>query len=210
MIDFKMTKEGLILLIRDYQNLEEVLNEITSRITQMGGFFAKGDRISLMIENHSKHSQDIPKIISRLRELGLEVSQILVGSTVEGKENDVKVKSRTTVESTGKVIKKNIRSGQTVVHSGDVIVFGNVNKGAEILAGGSVVVFGKAQGNIRAGLNEGEQAVVAALDLQTSLIQIAGFITHSKGRENVPSIAHVKGNRIVIEPFDRVDFERSE
>lgn len=37
MIDFKMTKEGLILLIRDYQNLEEVLNEITSRVTQMGG-----------------------------------------------------------------------------------------------------------------------------------------------------------------------------
>lgn len=122
MIDFKMTKEGLILLIRDYQNLEEVLNEITSRVTQMGGFFAKGDRISLMIENHTKHSQDIPKIVSRLRELGLEVSQILVGSTIEGKENDVRVESRTTVESTGKVIKRNIRSGQTVVHSGDVIV----------------------------------------------------------------------------------------
>ncbi|PLV59798.1 septum site-determining protein MinC [Thermotoga sp. KOL6] len=210
MIDFKMTKEGLILLIKDYQNLEELLNEISARVTQMGNFFAKGDRISLMIENHAKHSQDIPRIVSHLRRLGLEVSQILIGTALGGKEEKLKVESKTTVESAGKVIKKNIRSGQTVVHSGDVIVFGNVNKGAEILAGGSVVVFGKAQGTIRAGLNEGEQAVVAALDLQPSLIQIAGFITHSKGEENIPSVAHVKGNRIVIEPFDKVNFERGE
>lgn len=210
MVDFKMTRDGLVLVVRDYQNLEDVLNAISTRVTQMGDFFARGDRIALMIENHVKHSQDIPRLVAHIRSLGLEVSQILIGSPQEASEKTMKVEVRNVVEGVGKIVKKTIRSGQTVIHSGDVVIFGNLNRGAEILAGGSVVVFGKAFGTIRAGLNEGENAVIAALDLQPTLMQIAGFVSHAKGQEGVPSVAHVKGNRIVIEPFDKLDFERSD
>ncbi len=213
MVDFKMTKEGFVIVIKDYDSLEEVLEELTTKITQMGSFFAKGDKVAVMVENHTAHAQDIPKIISHVRKHGLEVSQILVGTA--GKEK-IKVKGKMDMvkqpdtKSGTKLIKRNVRSGQIIVHSGDVMIFGNLHKGAEIMAGGSVVVFGSAMGTIRAGLNEGSSAVIAALDLRPSMMQIAGIITHARGEESVPSVAHVKEGKIVIDKFNKMAFERGE
>ncbi len=203
-----MTKEGLILVIGDYESLEETLSEISGKLTQMSGFFTKGDEIALLVENHSKHVQDIPKIISRIKEFGLKVSRILVGKVEDVKPSSgMKVVEKGETKSGTKLIKKNVRSGQVIVHSGDVIIVGNLHKGAEIMAGGSVVVFGKAEGVIRAGLNEGYKAVVMAVDLQPTLIQISDRMTHEKGEREVPSVAHVRAGRIVIDRWNDVDFE---
>ncbi len=203
-----MTKEGLILVVGDYDSLESALSEITDKLTQMGSFFTKGDEIALLVENHSKHVQDIPRIISRIREFGLSVSRILVGKPEEAKiSSGMKVVQRGETKSGTKLVKKNVRSGQVIVHSGDVIIVGNLHKGAEVMAGGSVVVFGKAEGVIRAGLNEGYKAVVMAVDLQTTLIQIADRMTHEKGEREIPSVAHVRAGRIVIDRWNEVSFE---
>ncbi len=206
-VDFKMTKDGLILAVRDYESVEEVLSQITDKLTQMGSFFTKGDEVALFVENHSKHVQDIPKMISRIREFGLKVSRILVGNTEESAKTGMKVVQKGETKSGTKVIKKNVRSGQVIVHSGDVIIVGNLHKGAEVMAGGSVVVFGKAEGVIRAGLNEGYRAVVMSVDLRPTLIQISDRMTHEKGEREVPSVAHVRAGRVVIERWNEVDFE---
>jgi septum site-determining protein MinC len=208
MVDFKMTKEGLILVIGDYDSFEETMSELSDRLTQMGGFFTKGDEIALLIENHSKHVQDIPRIISRIREFGLNVSRILVGKAEDAKISDgMKVVEKGETKSGTKVVKRNVRSGQVIVHSGDVVIVGNLHRGAEVIAGGSVVVFGKAEGVIRAGLNEGYKAVVMAVDLRPTLIQISDRIAHEKGEKEIPSIAHVRAGRIVIDKWNEVDFE---
>ncbi len=202
-----MTKDGLILTVRDYESIEEVLSQITDKLTQMGSFFTKGDEVALLVENHSKHVQDIPKMISRIKDFGLSVSRILVGTPEESVKSGMKVVQKGETKSGTKVIKKNIRSGQVIVHSGDVIIIGNLHRGAEIMAGGSVVVFGKAEGVIRAGLNEGYKAVVMAVDLRPTLIQIADRMTHEKGEREIPSVAHVRAGRVVIDKWDSVDFE---
>ncbi len=203
-----MTKDGLILMVEDYVSIEEILTEITDKLTQMGSFFTKGDEVALFIENHSKHVQDIPKMISRIKDFGLSVSRILVGKPEEsGSSSGMKVVQKGETKSGTRVIKRNIRSGQVIVHSGDVIVVGDLHKGAEIMAGGSVVIFGRAEGVIRAGLNEGYKAVIMAVDLQPTLIQISDRMTHDKGVEKVPSIAHVRAGRVVIDKWDEVDFE---
>ncbi|WP_041446478.1 septum site-determining protein MinC [Pseudothermotoga thermarum] len=209
MIDFKMTKEGLILLVRDYESLEEVLEQLGVRISQMSGFFAKGDKIMLMIENSEKHAPDMPKIVAAIRNSGLEISQILVGSAVGENVNvsgRMKMVEEGDTKSGTKVVKKNLRSGQALVHPGDVIVVGNVHAGAEIMAGGSIAVFGHVKGILRAGLNEGEQAIIAVLSMQPTLIQIAGHILREVGSYDEPVVAYVKDNRVVIDKVKDVKF----
>ncbi|MFN3282786.1 MAG: septum site-determining protein MinC [Pseudothermotoga sp.] len=205
-----MTKEGLVLVIKDYDDLETVIHQLGSRISQMSGFFATGDRIMLIIENNEKHSQDMPKIVSTFKNMGLEVSQILMG--VASGEN-INVRGRMKMVEEGetksgtKVVKKNLRSGQALVHSGDVIVIGNVHSGAEIMAGGSIAVFGDVKGVLRAGLNEGDQAVIAALSIHPTLIQISGYILREIEPFDEPVVIHVKDNKIVVQKAKDVKFQ---
>lgn len=209
-VDFKMTKEGLVLVIKDYQDLETVIHQLGSRISQMSGFFTTGDKIMLMIENNEKHSQDMPRIVSVLKNMGLEVSQILMG--VASGEN-INVRGRMKMVEEGetksgtKVVKKNLRSGQALIHSGDVIIIGNVHSGAEIMAGGSIAVFGDVKGTLRAGLNEGDQAVIAVLSLRPTLIQISGYILREVESFDEPVVIHVKNNNIVVEKAKDVKFQ---
>lgn len=209
-VDFKMTKEGLVLVIKDYEDLETVIHQLGSRISQMSGFFATGDKIMLMIENNEKHSQDMPKIVSVLKNMGLEVSQILMGATL-GENINVRGRMKMVEEgetkSGTKVIKKNLRSGQALIHSGDVIVIGNVHSGAEIMAGGSIAVFGDVKGILRAGLNEGDQAVIAALSIHPTLIQISGYILREIESSDEPVVIHVKENKIVVQKAKDVKFQ---
>lgn len=209
-VDFKMTKEGLVLVIKDYQDLETVIHQLGSRISQMSGFFTTGDKIMLMIENNEKHSQDMPRIVSVLKNMGLEVSQILMG--VASGEN-INVRGRMKMVEEGetksgtKVVKKNLRSGQALIHSGDVIIIGNVHSGAEIMAGGSIAVFGDVKGTLRAGLNEGDQAVIAVLSLHPTLIQISGYMLREVESFDEPVVIHVKNNNIVVEKAKDVKFQ---
>ncbi len=210
MVDFRMTKEGLILVIKDYTSTEEVINALTSKLTQMSSFFTKGDQIILFVENHAKHAKDIPMIIERIRDFGLTVVKILIGNesegeiTVSGKLNIVK---QDETKSGTKIVKRNLRSGQVIIHSGDVILAGNLHSGAEIMAGGSVVIFGRAEGTIRAGLNEGYSSVIMAVELKPSLIQISDKISHEKGLDGTPCVAHVRAGRIVIERWNDIHFD---
>lgn len=164
-----------------------------------------------MLTQDTSKPDDIVKIVSLLSDLGVHVKDILVG-TMEQK--DVKVgqkydlvREKITEVRGAQIIRRNLRSGQIVVHNFDVVVIGNVHPGAEIIAGGSVVIFGSAKGVLRAGYSQGETGVIAAIDLQPSLIQIGNFITQEYDHFDGPAVAHVRTGRIIVEEADNVKFE---
>jgi len=209
LVDFKMTKDGLVLVIKHYESIQVILDQIVSKLSQMKGFFAAGDKIMLMVERHEMHSHDIPRIVSLLREYGIDVAQILIGDSFQ---NDLSSMSRMKLleeretKSGTKVVKKHVRSGQAVVHSGDIVVLGNVHAGAELLAGGSIVVFGNVKGTLRAGLNEGDSAVIAALSMQPTLIQISGYTLREVSNYEEPVVVHVKNGKIVVDRAKDIKF----
>lgn len=205
MVDFKMTKDGLVLYIKDYTDILEVLQKIEDKIKSMGNFFAKGDKIMLLVEEHEKHIADIPKIVARVQELGLTISHVLMGT--EG-ANDVIVKKKVDMVNQGdtrsgtKIVKKNLRGGQSIIHSGDVILIGNLHAGAEIVAGGSVVIFGRCQGTVRAGINEGRESIVATLSFEAPFVQISDLKGTFSEKHTYPCVLYVKSGRIEITQFD--------
>ncbi len=208
MVDFKMTKEGLILYVKDYSDIIEVLQKIDEKIKSMGTFFKNGDKIMLLVEEHEKHISDVPKIVTKINELGLEVSHILMGNE---DNKDVVIKRKVDMVNQGdtksgtKVVRRNIRSGQNVVHSGDVILIGNLHPGAEIIAGGSVVIFGRCQGIVRAGINEGRSAVITALTLETPFVQLGDLKGSFSEKVKEPVVLYEKAGRVV---FEKVDLEK--
>ncbi|ODN30802.1 septum site-determining protein MinC [Fervidobacterium thailandense] len=205
MVDFKMTKDGLVLYVKDYTDVYDVLQKIEDKIKSMGNFFAKGDKIMLLVEEHEKHISDIPKIVARVQELGLTISHVLMGS--EGTK-DVVIKKKVDMVNQGdtrsgtKVVKKNLRSGQSIIHSGDVMLIGNLHAGAEIVAGGSVLIFGRCQGIVRAGINEGREAIIAVLSLETPFVQISDLKRTFTEKVNRPCVLYVKSGRIEIGEYD--------
>lgn len=105
------------------------------------------------------------------------------------------------------VIKRTLRSGQTIKHAGDVVVLGDVNPGAEIIAEGDVVVWGKLRGLVHAGASGNVNATVGALTLVPTQLRIGTLIARAPEEQrhrNAPAeIARVKNGRIVVEWWGR-------
>ncbi len=208
MVEFKITKGGILLTIKDYKKSSEIVEAVEEKLQQMKDMYLKGDKVSLKIENHHRHVMDIPKIIKVIQSFGLEVSKIIVGEETESTAlQSMSVVEEKAAKSGTKIVKRNVRSGQVVIHSGDVVIFGNLHNGAEVMAGGSVIIFGNAEGIVRAGLNEGYTAVVAALHLNPSILQIADKTARINKASKKPSVAHIRAGRIVIEEFNKVKFK---
>jgi septum site-determining protein MinC len=103
------------------------------------------------------------------------------------------------------LVRRTLRSGQTVRHTGHVVVIGDVNPGAEIIAGGDVVVWGRLRGTVHAGAGGDDDAVVCALALTPTQLRIGSHIARSPGgepgRHILPEVASVQGDQIVAKPW---------
>ncbi len=103
----------------------------------------------------------------------------------------------------GLVVRRTLRSGQSLRHPGHIVVIGDVNPGAEVVAGGDIVIWGRVRGLVHAGALGDEQAIICALDLAPTQLRIAGHIARSpeeRRRKPVPEMASVREGRIIAVP----------
>jgi septum site-determining protein MinC len=102
------------------------------------------------------------------------------------------------------VVRRTLRSGQSLRHPGHIVVIGDVNPGAEVVAGGDILVWGRVRGVVHAGALGNEEAVICALDLAPTQLRIAGYIARSpedKRRKPVPEMASVRDGQIIAVPW---------
>ena len=113
--------------------------------------------------------------------------------------------------SEGLVVRRTLRSGQSLRHPGHVVVIGYFNPGAEVVAGGDIVVWGRVRGLVHAGALGDEGAMICALDLAPTQLRIAGIIARSpeeKRRKPEPEVAQVRDGQIVALPWHASDVGR--
>lgn len=77
------------------------------------------------------------------------------------------------------LIKRTLRSGQSIHYHGNVVVLGDVNPGAEIVAGGNIIVMGALRGVVHAGATGNKNAEVTAFRLLPTQLRIADQITRA-------------------------------
>jgi septum site-determining protein MinC len=102
------------------------------------------------------------------------------------------------------LVRRTLRSGQTLRHPGHIVIVGDVNPGAEVVAGGDIVVWGRVRGLVHAGALEDEAAVICALELAPTQLRIASHIARSpeeRPASPVPEKATVREGQIVAVPW---------
>ncbi|MBX3064823.1 MAG: septum site-determining protein MinC [Anaerolineae bacterium] len=217
-IAIKGIREGLLVTLKDpFSEWAEATARLAQRIDERRAFF-KGARLALDVGDRPvrQHELDNLKAILTRREITLW-AVISSSATTQGAAHNLGLETQLVTGTEqletpalnsdaegdhGIFINRTLRGGLKVHANGHVTVMGDVNPGAEIVAGGNILVWGKLRGNVHAGANGDEAAVVAALDLAPTQLRIAGYITVSpndKRRKVQPEIASVQQGRIVAE-----------
>ena len=103
------------------------------------------------------------------------------------------------------LVRRTLRSGQSLHFEGNVVILGDVNPGAEVVATGNVVIMGALRGVVHAGADGDSTAAVYAFRLQPTQLRIAGHITRAPDEEDIlssaPEAARIRDGLVVIEAF---------
>lgn len=196
----KGNKDGLNVIIdmnkfKDFDDMFEMLVEKLSR----GKKFYRG--CTLIITTQLKYINE--RELRKLKDLLFD--EFLIKDCVfEDKEEKITKVFSGIYEGRTRFIKKTIRSGQIVRYNGNIVIIGDVNPGAEIYAAGNIIVIGVLKGDVHAGNNGNNKAIIAAFALQPKILQIANMVTRSPEddeRPQYPEVARIKDSNIVVEPY---------
>ena len=218
-IIIKGIRQGLLVTLRE-GNWDAGLDALKARLGATPAFF-RGGRVALDVRGlelgrpeidraralFARHQVELWALVSTnpateaaAQELGLVISLGLPpprASETMAKEGEEPV-----IE--GLVVRRTLRSGQSLRHPSHIVVIGDVNPGAEIVAGGDIVVWGRVRGVVHAGALGDEATVICALDLAPTQLRIAGHIARSpeeRRRKPAPEMASVREGKIVAVPW---------
>jgi septum site-determining protein MinC len=217
----KGVKDGLQVTLDAQEEWSIVATDLAGRIDQQSSFFT-GARIIVDVGARPVRRDEMTSLKALLERRGLTLYCIIsesqtsidsavaldlrAVSTVTNAANEDGIAPINSQEdgTSGVMIKRTLRSGRTVHSQGHVVIYGDVNAGAEIVAAGDVIVWGRLRGNVHAGANGDEEAIVCALDMTPTQLRIAGYITTSpadKRHKPRPEMALIRDGHIVVEAW---------
>ncbi|NLJ80156.1 MAG: septum site-determining protein MinC, partial [Firmicutes bacterium] len=104
------------------------------------------------------------------------------------------------------LIRRTIRSGQSVHYQGNVVIMGDVNPGAEVLCSGDILVLGSLRGVAHAGAEGKTDATVFAFRLEPTQLRIAHYISRAPDEKTLqpsgPEIARVVEDWIQVTNYN--------
>ncbi len=219
-VQIKGVREGLLVTLGDGA-WPEVQLELLSHIETQAEFL-RGAKLILDVGGHELNAATLSKVRDLISDEGISLWAVLSNSEVtrqtaqmlglatrihQAPATQVVRSAESSLPAKGGeavLVKRTLRSGNSVEHPGHVTVVGDVNPGAEIKAGGSVVVWGRLRGMVHAGCDGDEEAVVCALDLSPTQLRIADKIAipPEKNDESRPEIALVRDGQVVAEVWN--------
>lgn len=199
-VNFKGTKDGIIALIDLSYSFNTVIKAIEKKISEREDFF-KGGKIKFLPTIGSLTENEKNEIGILLQNKFNIKSEFIVREDIEKRKMH---EERKISDKEFLIVRKILRSGQSIEFQGNLILIGDVNEGAEIKVGGSLFVFGILRGSVMAGLETGKDAIIVATNLKPEKLQIGNYLLNedlSKRRRDTISIALVEEDNIVIYPY---------
>ncbi len=224
-VAIKGVNDGLLITLDSTEEWGMVTADLAAYIDEKGEFFS-GAEVTLEVGARPVRKDELGSVKALLERRGMTLFAVSSDSdtTLESAiALDLRVRAYSQQQSAapyepdllpfnseedgtaGVMIRRTMRSGRSVSSQGHVVIYGDVNAGAEILAAGDVIVWGKLRGNVHAGADGDETAVVCALDMQPTQLRVAGYIAISppeKRRKAKPEVALIRNGRIVVEDWD--------
>ena len=213
-VTLKGTRPGLVITLGEGK-LDEVLAELQGLLVARRNFL-RGGRVALQ----AGERRLTPPDVERIRDLlaahqvqlwalfgtnpGTRVAAAQFGlATAFPAPSPVATAEGQSEGEEGILIRRTLRSGQSIRHTGYVVIIGDVNPGAEVVAGGDVIVWGHLRGTVHAGAMGDDGRCVYALDLSPTQLRIGRHIARppegKRRREVRPERAFVSDGQIVAE-----------
>ncbi len=218
-ISFKATVNGLILIMREEDDFETVLEHVEKKLESSGRFF-KGASLAVKYRGRKldpAQEQEIAVLLSKKTNAKIMSFEEDFSQPEKEKEPEDADKGREKPkirlmffkgleEGLTRFYRGTVRSGQLVSYEGNLVIIGDVNPGGEVIATGNVIVMGSLRGMVHAGADGNKEAVVAALSLQPTQLRIADVITRPPDTKEArqaltPEMATVKDDLVYIERF---------
>lgn len=217
-VEIKGTRKGLSITL-GRGDWDEMLRELDERLQRAAAFF-QGSQVNLHAGRRDLSQVELNEITQLLIHHNIELASLETTSKSAGEAaqqmgirlslpevsyGSVDRPSLQEVCSEGLLLRRTLRSGQSIRHPGHVVIIGDVNPGAEIVAGGDVVVWGILRGMVQAGALGNDEAIVCALELRPMQLRIGTYIATSPeeqgGSGKHPEVASVIEGRIVARPW---------
>jgi septum site-determining protein MinC len=212
-------RQGLLVTVGEGE-WSDRLSALEARLSESSAFF-RGGRIVLNVGDREVEEAQIgearlavarhhvqlwalvgenPKTQALAREAGLVTELTLPSeSESEGSAEETEGPSAQAI-----VVRRTLRSGQSLRHPGHIVIVGDVNPGAEVEAAGDIVVWGRARGLVHAGALGDEKAMICALDLAPTQLRIGNHVARSpeeRPSEPAPERASIREGQIVAVPW---------
>ncbi len=222
-ITIKGIRQGLLVTL-GRGDWDRELSRLESHLGENPAFF-HGGRVALDVGERALSHAQIERVRSMVARHQVEMWALLstnsvtqaaareqglvVELTSPHKPGPVSVESPAQGDTKGSceeaiVVRRTLRSGQSLRHPGHVVIIGDVNPGAEVVAGGDILVWGRVRGLVHAGALGDEAAVICALDLAPTQLRIGGHIARSpeeRPSQLMPERASVRDGQIVAVPW---------
>ncbi len=218
-VQVKGIRDGLLVTLGE-GTWDELHRALLEHIDQQVGFL-KGGRITLDVGNSILKAAELGKLTKDISDRGLILWAVLSTSLITertaqtfglatkiGRSRSEPasgiIESSLLGDEEAVLVRRTLRSGNSLHYAGHVVVIGDVNPGAEIIARGDVVVWGRLRGMVHAGAEGNEQAVVCALDLSPTQLRIGGQVALTPKRRGKPQpeLARVQDGRVVAETWE--------
>ena len=207
---FKGSRNGISMVINSELEFEELCMLIKEKLLQAKDFL--GDRKSLTINSNERSLNEGEQLALKilLRSLDFEVTEFVSKAEKLEEEETIEIAEEVSAGSLGGnlstqkdkletyyadgstlIIRKNIRSGQSIDFDGTLIIFGDVNAGAEIRATGHILVMGTMRGLAYAG---------RLLPIQLRIADLIARAPDNETQESThPEIARISEGHLLIE-----------
>jgi septum site-determining protein MinC len=209
-----------LLVTFEAGELPELTTELVKLFESRKAFF-RGGKVALQVLDLQLSLAEVVRLRQEIESNGVELWAVLgtdpeTRSAVESAGLKTALPTHEPVENvpapandsfivgTGVLLKRTLRSGQSVRHAGHVVIIGDVNPGSEIIAGGDVIVWGSLRGTVHAGAAGDKARSVCALDLSPTQLRIGNYIARPpdnrrRRKTTYPERAFVSDGQLVAE-----------
>lgn len=212
----KGNREGIFLHLDPQLDFRELKQKISAKLSASKDFLA-GAQVICNFGPREVGDQDVAELEQLLKNYKMRLKRISTsvqaGNAAREESmmlpkpiEDNRGQAYPYAEEQTLLIKRTLRSGQSISYDGNVVVMGDVNPGAEIVASGNVIVMGALRGMVHAGAMGDPASVVAAIRLKPTQLRIADQITRAPDNDvdepDVPEIARIKDGVVTIERYN--------
>ncbi len=203
-VTFKGTKHGLVLWLDPHADFNDILEQLRKKLMLARSFW-QGVTVALNETERKCHPEEKAQLEELMGEFGMALREDMENTS--GEQQAEAGEPDQASRDTAIIVRRTLRSGQSIHHAGSVVVLGDVNPGAEVIAGGDIIILGTLRGVAHAGALGDENAVVVAFKLLPTQLRIAHFISRAPDHGEMPEpqgpeMAQIRNNLIMIHSYN--------